>query len=301
MGLFSVQIVQGHITLAHQTAGRALQLAETEPDLAGQAHFGFAGSASSLGLLDIAIKHFDMASEIPPGPVSFILGTHHEVHCQAWAAHTQWLIGDEQGSFTRCAEAVERGRLANHPYSLAVALAYAGITHQLCGDRDGMLRAIVELRDLCVHYEFAYYGEWTLILEGWAVGGADGIALIRNGIDRLRSQGAYLRMPYWLSLLADTLIRDRREDEARAVLDAALVAAEQRDDRWWLPEIMRLRAGLEPGVAGLDMLGRAIAVAARQSSRTLELRCRSDVARRSVRPSQGSPPRGTNAGRTPRS
>ena len=98
-----------------------------------------------------------------------------------------------------------------------------------------MLRAIVELRDLCVHYEFAYYGEWTLILEGWAVGGADGIALIRKGIDRLRSQGAYIRMPYWLSLLADTLIKDRREDEARAVLDAALVAAEQRDDRWWLP------------------------------------------------------------------
>jgi DNA-binding SARP family transcriptional activator len=301
VGLFTVQIVQGHIALAHQTAGRVLQLAETEPGLAGQAHFGFAGSASSLGLLDVASNHFDMARELSPGPVSFILGTHHEVHCQAWAAHTQWLLGDEQGSLSRCADAVDRGRLANHPYSLAVALAYAGITHQLCADEDGMLRSIAELRDLCARYEFAYYGEWTFILEGWAIGGPDGIDLIRGGIDRLRSQGAYIRMPYWLSLLADTLIGDRREDEARAVLDAALVAAEQRDDRWWLPEIMRLRAGLESGAAGREILDRAIEIASGQSSRTLELRCRADAERRSVRPSMQSPTRGANAVRTPRS
>lgn len=283
VGLFGVQIVQGHIALAHRTAGRALQLAQAEPDLAGQAHFGFAGSATSLGLLDIAIKHFDMANDLSPGPIPFILGTHHEVHCQAWAAHALWLIGDEQGAISRCADAVDRGRLANHPYSLAVALAYAGITHQLCADNDALLPTIEELRELCDRYEFAYYGEWTLILEGWAIGGTDGIALIRKGIDRLRSQGAHLRMPYWLSLLADTLIGEKRKDEARAVLDAAMAAAEQRDDRWWLPEIMRLRARLESGATGLDMLDRAVEIAVGQSSRTLELRCRADVAHRSVR------------------
>ena len=301
VGLFSVQIVQGHIALAHQTAGRALRLSETEPDLAGQAHFGFAGSASSLGLLDLAITHFDVASEFSPGPVPFILGTHHEVHSQAWAAHAQWLIGDEQGSLSRCADAVDRGRLANHPYSLAVALAYAGVTYQLCADTDAMLRSTMELRDLCAQYEFAYYGEWTFILEGWAIGGTDGTTLVRKGIDRLRSQGAYFRMPYWLSRLAETLIEDGREDEASAVLDAALVAAEQRHDRWWLPEILRLRAGLESDAAGLDMLDRAVEVARSQSSRTLELRCRDDLALRTVRPSKPSPTHGANAERTARS
>ena len=214
VGLFAVQLVQGHITLAHQTAERTLQLAEAEPDLAGQAHFGFAGSASILGLLNVAITHFDLADDLSPGPTSFILGTHHEVHSRAWAAHVQWLLGDEQRAIARSADALERGKLANHPYSLAVALAYAGITHQLCEDREALLLSDLELRELCIQYEFAYYGEWTLILEGWATGGEAGVALIRKGVARLRSQGAYVRMPYWLSLLADALIEDGREDEA---------------------------------------------------------------------------------------
>jgi DNA-binding SARP family transcriptional activator len=283
VGLFTVQFVQGHIALAHQTAWRALQLVQADPDLAGQAHFGFAGSASSLGLLNTAITHFDLAIDLSRGPVSFILGTHHEVHSQAWAAHAQWLLGDEQAALIRCADAVDRGKRANHPYSLAVSLAYAGITYQLCADRNALLLAIAELRDLCIQYEFAYYGEWTLILEGWATGGEAGVSLIREGIARLRSQGSYVRMPYWLSLLGDALIEDRREHEARAVLDAAFVAAEQRDDRWWLPEILRLRAGLESDPAASDLLERAIYISVEQSSRTLELRCRADLARRSVR------------------
>ncbi len=298
IGLFTVQLVQGHIARAHETAAQALHLAQAEPDLAGQAHFGFAGSAISLGLSRLAIEHFDLAIDLSPAPVSFILGTHHDVHAQAWAAHAQWLVGDEEGAIARCADAVDRGRSANHPFSFAVALAYAGITYQLGADKDALLLTIAQFRDLCIHYEFAYYSEWALILEGWAIGGDAGIALIRQGIAQLRSQGAYLRAPYWLSLLADALIDDGREDEARAVLDAALAAAEQRDDRWWLPEILRLRGGLLSGPAALDMLERAIHVAVGQSSRTLESTCRADVARRSVRPSMPSPTRGANAVRT---
>jgi len=299
VGLFSVRFVQGHIALAHEIAARALALAEAEPDLAGQAHFGFAGSASSLGFLTTAITHFDFAVDLSPGAVSFILGTHHEVHSQAWAAHAQWLLGDDARAIARCTDAVERGRAVDHPYSLAVALAYAGITYQLCADRTSLLLAVVELRDLCQRYEFAYYGEWALILEGWATGGQRGVTLIRKGVTRLRAQGAYARMPYWLSLLAEALIDNGRADEARTVLDAALVAAEQRDDRWWLPEVLRLRAGLASGARALDMLERAIQIAGEQSSRTLELRCRTDLASRSVRPSIPPPLRRANAERTP--
>ncbi|MGE5290909.1 MAG: hypothetical protein ACM3ML_27685 [Micromonosporaceae bacterium] len=49
-------------------------------------------------------------------------------------------------------------------------------------------------------------------------------------------------MRYWLSLLADLLARDNRPDAARATLDAAIVAGRARDDQWWLPEVMRMRA-----------------------------------------------------------
>jgi hypothetical protein len=170
--------------------------------------------------------------------------------------------------------------------------------YQLRADRDSLLRAAIELPELCRRHDFAYYGEWAIVLDGWASGGELGVAQIRLGITRLRSQGAHTRMPSWLSLLAEALIGDGHEEEGCGVLDAARVTAEQRDDRWWLPEVMRLRAQLEPGPSGLDLLHRAIDLAGEQSSRTLESRCRADLAGRSVRPSFARPIHVANGERT---
>jgi DNA-binding SARP family transcriptional activator/tetratricopeptide (TPR) repeat protein len=283
VGLFAVRFVQGHIALAHELAGRALALAEVDPYLAGQAHFAFAGSALSLGLLAVATTHFDQAIELSPAATSLIVGTRPEVHAQAWAAHAHWLLGHDDEARSRCAEAVMQARASEHPYTLAMALGYAAVTHQLRDDRVSLGHAVVELRDLCQRYEFAYYGEWALILHGWATGGDHGVCQIREGINRLRSHGANARMPYWLSLLAEALAREGRDEEARTVLDASVVAAEERHDNWWLPEVIRLRAGLEPGPGALERLARAVDLASGQSSRTLEARCRADLAGRSVR------------------
>jgi hypothetical protein len=90
-------------------------------------------------------------------------------------------------------------------------------------------------------------------------------------------------MPYWSSLLAEVLITDGHREAARAVLDAAQIGAERREDLWWLPEVLRLRAGLEPGPAAVSMLERAADIAAGQQSRILESRCRRDLADRADR------------------
>ena len=89
-------------------------------------------------------------------------------------------------------------------------------------------------------------------------------------------------MPYWLALLAETLMGCGHHDAARAALDAALVSAKQRADRWWLPEVMRQRAKLEPGQAGVDLLRRAAELADAQSSPALAARTRADLAERGV-------------------
>ncbi|HEX2805640.1 MAG TPA: hypothetical protein VHN80_05685, partial [Kineosporiaceae bacterium] len=284
VGLFCVRFVQGHTAQAHEIAARALGLAraEADPDLTGQAHFAYAGTATSLGLPRTAVTHFDLACDLSTGTASLILGTRLEVHARAWAAHAHWLLGDEPRAVAMGADAVQLGRSSDHPYSLAVGLAYAAITDQLRGDIPSMLTAVAELRALCRRYDFAYYAEWAPILEGWATGGDAGITLIREGIARLRSQGSFARMPYWLSLLAETLIDAGRLDAARGVLDGAVGAAYQRDDRWWLPEVLRRRAALEPGPEGVERLRRAVDIAAEQHSLTLEARCRADLRARTA-------------------
>ena len=281
VGLFCARFVQGHTAESNAFGTRALALAEAEgdPDLAGQAHFAVGGSATSLGLHASALEHFDRARELSRGSVSLMVGTRLEVHAGAWSAHAQWLLGDDERALDRCVDAVRSARAADHPYSLAVSLAYAAVTYQLLGDRGAARAAVVELRELCRRYAFAYYNEWAVIVGGWVTGGDPGVAQMRAGIARLRAQGSFARMAYWLSLLADGLVGSGRPEEARAVLDAAQAVGRLRDDVWWLPEVLRLRARLEPGPAGLALLEAAVVGAAAQHGR-LEVRSRADLAAR---------------------
>ncbi len=209
VGLFANRFVSGQTATAYEIGVRALALAEegAPPELLGQAHFAFAGGALTLGMPTTAISHFDLAHDLSRDAMSFVLGTRIEVHGRAWAAHAQWLHGNDARAAAFSEEAVRRAKEVDHPYSLAVALGYAAVTQQLRGDQAALGAAVAELRELCNRYQFAYYGEWGVILEGWMSGGGDGIARIQQGIGQLRSQGAFARMPYWLSLLADALIR----------------------------------------------------------------------------------------------
>ena len=73
-----------------------------------------------------------------------------------------------------------------HPYSLAIALGYAGVTRQLLGDLEGLEAATVELGRLSSRHGFAYYPEWGKVLGGWARNDAAGTALMERGIANLR-------------------------------------------------------------------------------------------------------------------
>jgi len=140
-----------------------------------------------------------------------------------------------------------------------------------------------ELRELCGRYGFAYYREWGLILDGWSRPDESGIDLARRGIGNLKTAGSFGRRPYWLSLLADLLARNNRRDAARAALDAALVAGRERDDLWWLPEVMRLRAAHDEAEAAISRLCSAAERASAHGSVGLFRRCEHDLARHGVR------------------
>jgi hypothetical protein len=160
------------------------------------------------------------------------------VHARAWLAHAHWSLG-APSTAARCAEeAVRRARDLGHPYDLAIALAYAAVSWQLLGERQRLVPAVDELVSLSDRYQFAYYSDWGMILSGWALGGPEGAARIRRGLTGLRAIGAFARMSYWLTLLAETTTD---EEVAGAVLDAALVTAHSQGDRWWLPELLRRR------------------------------------------------------------
>jgi ATP/maltotriose-dependent transcriptional regulator MalT len=231
-----------------------------------------------------ALRHFELGAKLAGGAVWLKVGSRADVHATAWAAHAHWLLGHDDEALAACHDAIKLARAHDHPYSLAVALAYGAITHQMRRDMSGLIDIAGELRELCDRYNFAYYREWGLILDGWSRADESGIDLSRRGIDNLKSEGSFARMPYWLSLLADLSARRNQLDAARATLDAALAAAQAHDDLWWLPEVMRMRAAHDDEQAAISRLRSAAQMASAHGSVALVQRCEHDLAKRSIGP-----------------
>ena len=306
IALWGTQFVQGRTAEGYLTATRALALAEPGSELSGVAHFGVGGSSISLGMPAEGLRHLRIAAELASDAVSLSIGTRPRVHGTAWSAHAHWLLGDDDAALSASRDAIGLARSIDHPYTLAVALAYASITYQMRHREPGTPEApgageapvargvpelrstIEELRELCERYAFAYYREWALIMDGWSRLDGSGIALARQGIDNLKAEGSFARMPYWLSLLADLLARNGQPGDARAILDAALAGAKERDDLWWLPEVMRMRAAYDEGQASVSRLHAAAQMASGHGSVPLLRRCERDLAARGAIPPAGS-------------
>lgn len=277
IGLCTSQFVRGDIPAAHRTATRAVALLEPGSTLSGPAHFACGCAVFGLGRPAEALHEFTVAAaEGGTHPLS--IGTRPDVHGGAFAAHALWLLDRGDEAVTASAAAVALARTTDSPYNLAVALAYAGMTHQIRGDLPAMAEAVGELQELCGRYGFAYYREWALVLDGWTRTDGSGPAMARRGIDNLTTEGSFSRMPYWLSLQADLLARDDRPDAARATLDSALVNARAREDVWWMPEVLRMRAAYDEPPAAVERLRSAAALAAAHGSVALVGRCEADLA-----------------------
>ena len=299
VGLWSSQFVHGDTAVAHRTATRALEMVTPDSPLRGPVHFGFAGSAASLGRLTESVEHFALAAEYG-GVHALSVGTQTDVHGPAWTAHVHWLLGHADQALQYATAAIARARAGDNAYSLAVALAYGAVTHQFRGDVTELRRVVDELSELCERYSFAYYREWALVLGGWSRDDGTGAALARRGVDALTADGAFARMPYWLSLCADIARREGRPEVARATLDAALAGGWARDDVWWLPEVMRMRAAYDDGDEAVARLQAAARLAAEHGSAALLARCRDDLAARGVPVAPFGVPRGPRRSSAPK-
>ena len=276
VALWASRFVQGRTADAYQKANRALSLADPGSKLNAPAHLAVSGSALSLGRPAEALRHFERA-DLAGSEAWLTTGIRADIQSRVWGAHAHWLLGHDAEALSACHQATKLARSIDNPFSLANTLAYCCITHQMRHDLPTLRDTVGELRELCDRYGFAYYREWGLILDGWSRAGEPGIGLVQRGIANLKAEGAYARMPYWLSLLADLLANSNRLEAARETLDAALVTGKAHDDLWWLPEVMRMRAAYDEGQAALSRLRSAAELASAQGSVALLRRCEHDL------------------------
>ena len=168
VALSTTWFVQGRTADSHQVSARALALASPGSSTAGQARFIMGGTALAMGRPAEGLRDLAFAAGLGDGMELLSVGTRANVHATAWGAHAHWLLGDEETATSASQQAIDMARAIGDPYNVAIALAYSAITHQLRHDLPRLREVVAELRDLCKRYEFGYYREWVLILDGWS-------------------------------------------------------------------------------------------------------------------------------------
>ena len=208
-------------------------------------------------------------------------GWNFAVHTRGWQSHALWCLGYPDRALRSALDAVQLAQSLEQPFNGALATTFLAMLSQMSADTETARQRAEEAVALTLEYKSPYYHTWSAILASHAHAREQPddahIEALRNAIEVFTSTGVRLRLPYFLSLLADIYGLAQRPEEGLKAIEDALIQSRSSSERWWDAELHRQR-GVLMLAAGHDeqdalaALARAANIARGQQSRMLELR-----------------------------
>jgi len=291
-GLWLYYKVRSDLPTARTMAGELFALAERlqDPALVLQAQQALAVTTLCLGEPASTVEHMERGTALYDPrrhhTHTFLFGQDPGVACQAFGAVALWLLGYPDRALAASREAASRAHELGQPSSQALALHFAAMVRQCRRDVPGA-RACAELAlAIAADQGMSFWQAGGTILRGWALAEAgdraEGIALLRQGLDAWQATGSVTYRTYFLALLAEALAADGRTADALALLDEARALVEETSERLFEAELHRIRGNLLGPTAEDEAeasIRQAVAVARRQQAKSLELRAVTSLAR----------------------
>jgi len=135
-----------------------------------------------------------------------------------------------------------------HPHSLAFTMSYAAQLHQLRREGPLTLERAEAAITLSSEQGIALYVARGTSLRGWALAeqgeGEAGMVQIHRGMAAWRATGVEVQRPYWLALLAEAYGTLGQPEAGLTELAEALTLADKTGERWYEPELYRLKGAL---------------------------------------------------------
>ncbi|HWB85943.1 MAG TPA: AAA family ATPase [Bryobacteraceae bacterium] len=253
-GAWVYHVVRGDLKAARQFSLDFLRAAERERTaglmLAG--NFMAGSSLFHLGQLEESLKHLLSAMGTDDGSAESVLalfaGPDLGVFCHSYLAHLIYLCESADQADHHAATAIAAANRIRDPFSQAIALDYAALLHAFRREPRAALELGREAVELCRRHGFVYYLAMGNIVTGWAAAAegsvAQGLTQLHEGLDALRAMGAEIRLPYYYSLLAETLARAGRPGEALASLSTGFAFASKNSEEWAVAELYRAQGEL---------------------------------------------------------
>jgi predicted ATPase len=217
-------------------------------------------------------------------------GQDYGVVCGLLEAWILWMLGYPDQALRSKEETLVLARRQAHPLTLALALLWSAMLHQLRREPQATQAQAEEARALCTEQGFLWYGAWGLMPHGWALVEqgrvADGLSQIREAIATARATGAGVgRSPWLLATLAEACGQAGQSAEGLCVLEEARERVQAKEEHLYEPEVYRLKGELllqqstaQQGEAE-EHLQQALALARHQQAKSLELRAAMSLAR----------------------
>ncbi len=209
-----------------------------------------------------------------------------------------WIQGFPKQSSQLLTDVLVEAEQMAHPFTLVYALNTSGCLIPLwTGDWAAAEERIIRLKQHAQSHALHSYYAAGLGYEGLlrAAQGdhAAGVRLVRASLADLSKTGFLLYYTVLLSGLAELLARSGEFDEAAAAVEEAVARAEQGNNRWWLPEALRVKgevllaAAPENSAEAERIFHHASDMAHRQGAMSWQLRIATTLAR--LRRDQGRP------------
>jgi predicted ATPase len=235
-GLANYYQARGVLDTAQALAEQLVTIAEhaEETRLAVWAHlqlgatlFFRGDAAASLEHLDVAITRHD-----PEGRWFLTGAPEPGVSARAYAGWALWQLGEPERALRTSEEAIALGRACEHPFTLALALAFHATLRQIRREPEACRATAAEVIALADAQEYPLWRGMGHILHGWALThgghGDAGIEEMQEGVAGMATTGTEVGASSFFGQLAEASLAAGRPGEALSAVRAGIAIAAER-------------------------------------------------------------------------
>jgi predicted ATPase/DNA-binding winged helix-turn-helix (wHTH) protein len=253
-GLWTFYTLSAELVTAREIAEELLSLSERlpYPGMAMRGHWAIEITFAHLGEFAQALEHYEKALLLydPKRHLDdgFLYALNPGVAMPCFAAWALWFLGRPEQALERIQEGVTLARELSEPLSLAHALLFAAILHQLRREEHLAQEHADAAFAVSSEHGLALYQAMATVMRGWVMlqrgRHEEAIAQMRQGLAALQVTGTELVRPHFLGLLAEASAKNGQAADGLRLLDEALDVAQRGGERYYQAELYRLKGEL---------------------------------------------------------
>jgi len=210
------------------------------------------------------------------------------IYTRSETVRTLWMLGYPDQALRRAEETLALARTIPSPPSLAYAFVHAAFLCQSLHQPEHTRRLAEECIAICDEHGIVQERSWIMFPYGWAVAALgqveEGISQIRAALDAQLSRGNEIGHPqYWGSMLAEVYWHAGQAEEGLKAVESGLAVSKRTGNVFYDAELWRLKGAflkMQNKAADAEAcFHTAIEIARQQSTKSLELRAATNLAR----------------------